>query len=485
MRRRSALLLAALALAGCDRRGSDGPVVVSAIGGPPRIVSPAALTDDLPSRLLVAATAQGLVRLDAAGQVEPGLAARWTVLDDGLSYIFRLDDAVWSDGKPVTSEQVVTILRRALKDRTDNPASPWLTAIDEVVAMTPEVIEIHLDRPRPDLLRRLAQPELALFRMNPPGGAGPLRIVDRSSDTALLRPTPDDAGDPDANDAKPDPRNDVELIGERAARAIVRFADHRSDVVTGGTIADWPLVAGVDIPASSIHRDPAQGLFGLAIVNRTGFLTDPTGRAAVAAAIDRQGMTAALAPDWSVEESVLPDQLDSAAAPTTPGWANGSVDQRRAAARILTASWRATHPDPLTLRIALPAGPGGTLLYGWIGSALRAIGIEPQRVAIDAEADLRLIDRVSPYDTARWYLATACAPCGDEAQAAIEAARTAPTSAARATAIAQADATLTADVAFIPLATPLRWSLVAPGMDEWQANPRAWHPLNALRSPTK
>ena len=106
-------------------------------------------------------------------------------------------------------------------------------------------------------------------------------------------------------------------------------------------------------------------------------------------------------------------------------------------------------------------------------------------MAIGAEADLRLIDRASPYDTARWYLATACAPCGDEAQAAIEAARTAPTSAARATAIAQADATLTADVAFIPLATPLRWSLVAPGMDEWQANPRAWHPLNALRSPTK
>ena len=51
--------------------------------------------------------------------------------------------------------------------------------------------------------------------------------------------------------------------------------------------------------------------------------------------------------------------------------------------------------------------------------------------------------------------------------------------------IAKADTALTADVAFIPLATPLRWSLVAPGLDEWQANPRAWHPLTELRSPTK
>jgi peptide/nickel transport system substrate-binding protein len=485
MRRSIALLLAALALAGCDRRAGDGPVVVSAIGGSPKIIAPAKLTDDLPSRLLMSATAQGLVRLDAAGQIEPGLAERWTVIDNGLSYIFRLQDARWSDGEPVTSEQIVTILRRALKDRTDNPLAPWLSAIDEIVAMTPEVIEIHLSRARPDLLRRLAQPELALFRMNPPGGGGPLRLANRRGNVVVLRPIPDDDGDPDEDAPKPDPRNDVELIGERASLAIVRFARHHSDLVTGGTVADWPLVAGIDIPASSIHRDPAEGLFGLAVVDRSGFLSDATARAAVAAAIDRTGMTAALAPDWAPAETLLPEELDSAAAPAAPGWTQGTLDQRRAAARIVTASWRATHPDPLTLRIALPDGPGGTLLYGWIGSALRSIGIEPQRVALDADADLRLIDRVSPFDTARWYLVTACAPCGDDAHAAIEAARTAATSRDRAAAIAKADAALTADIAFIPLATPLRWSLVAPGLDEWQANPRAWHPLNELRSPTK
>src|SRR5690242_8284543 len=107
------LLLTALTVTGCDRRASDGPVVVSTIGGAPHIVPPAQLTTDLPPRLLLAATAQGLVSLDAAGQIEPGLAERWTVLDDGLSYIFRLRDATWSDGRPVTTEQVVTILRRA------------------------------------------------------------------------------------------------------------------------------------------------------------------------------------------------------------------------------------------------------------------------------------------------------------------------------------------------------------------------------------
>jgi peptide/nickel transport system substrate-binding protein len=116
---------------------------------------------------------------------------------------------------------------------------------------------------------------------------------------------------------------------------------------------------------------------------------------------------------------------------------------------------------------------------------LIGIGIEPVRVALRADADLRLVDRIAPADNARWYLATACGPCGEEAVTLIEAARSATGAEARAQAIAQADAALAADVAFIPLATPLRWSLVAERLDRWQPNARAWHPLNQLRSDTR
>lgn len=484
MRSASLLLVAALMLTACGRRAESGAIVVSAIGGPPHIMAPAKLDDDLPSRLLLAATAQGLVQLDASGQIEPGLAERWTVIDNGLSYIFRLRDAHWSDGKNVTSEEVVTILRRVLKAETDNPAAPYLTAIDAIRAMTPQVIEIDLSQPRPDLLQRLAQVELALFRMNPPGGAGPMRLVSRSAGQVTLRAIPEDEGDGDQHDAEPRAGTRVTLIGERAAKAIVRFADHHSDMVTGGTVADWPLVGGVDIPASSIHRDPAQGLFGLVVSNRDRFLGDAKGRGAIAAAIDRQDMVSAIAPNWAPAVTILPNALDSAAPPTTPSWAGVSLDQRRANARALVTAWKAKHGGVLTLSIALPDGPGATLLYGWIGSALVDIGVEPRRVAVNRPADLRLIDKVSPYDSARWYLATACAPCGVTATAAIDAARTAP-AANRAAALAHADAALTADTAFIPLASPLRWSLVAPGLDLWQPNTRAWHPLNELRSPPK
>jgi peptide/nickel transport system substrate-binding protein len=43
---------------------------------------------------------------------------------------------------------------------------------------------------------------------------------------------------------------------------------------------------------------------------------------------------------------------------------------------------------------------------------------------------------------------------------------------------------MNADVAFIPLARPLRWSLVSMRLQQWQPNTRAWHPLNRLRADT-
>jgi oligopeptide transport system substrate-binding protein len=50
--------------------------------------------------------------------------------------------------------------------------------------------------------------------------------------------------------------------------------------------------------------------------------------------------------------------------------------------------------------------------------------------------------------------------------------------------IAAADAALRDDVAFIPIARPLRWSLVALRLSQWHTNSRAWHPLNRLRPDT-
>lgn len=486
MARRASVLIAVLLIAGgCNPRPDTGPVVVSAIGAPPLFEDANLRPLDTPARLLLDATAQGLVRFDASGQIEPGLAERWIVIDDGRTYIFRLREATWPDGATVTANDVAIILRRAVAPESRNPLKPFLTAIDEIKPMTDRVVEVSLSRARPDLLKLFAQPELAILRHIPAGGTGPFRGGAEPGGAVRLTPVVDlnRALAEDAN--LPAPERLVRLIGESGPRAVARFAAKLSDYVAGGTVADFPLIAGAGIAPLNTKLDPVAGLFGLAIVRRDGFLADPAGRAAIAQSVDRAGIISAFTADWGQPvERLLPDKLDSAAPPAAPGWAAMAGDARLAAARQQVATYRAAHPGAIVLRIALPDGPGGTLLYGRIAARLILTGVEPRRVAWGAEAELRLIDAIAPYDSARWYLATACQLCSDAASGALAAARDASNMAERATHIAQADALLAQDVAFIPIATPLRWSLVSLRLQQWQGNARAWHPLNRLRNDT-
>jgi len=312
-------LALALALGGCwggAQQKDTKPVAVSVIGGELAAADPSAGPLDTPARVLIDATAQGLVRFDGAGQIEPGLAASWAVTPDGRSYIFRLRDAAWQDGEPVTADQVVKVIRRAAAPNSRNALAPFLQVIDEAVAMTPQVIEVRLKSPRPDLLKLFAQPELAIVRGG--SGTGPFVAQPERKDAMLLRPMPEPTLPGDEDAAKPDPRGQVLLRGGRAALGIARYKAGRAELVLGGTFADWPIIGVAGIAPADIRVDPAPGLFGLAVANRDGFLADAANRAALAMAIDRAALTAAIRTDWQPVESVLPAQIDSSSPPSAP-----------------------------------------------------------------------------------------------------------------------------------------------------------------------
>src|SRR6476620_8787478 len=98
-------LAALLAAAGCKPQ-PEGAVRVAVIGqAAPKVVDPASGPLSAPDALLAANVAQGLVRFDAGGNIVGGLAERWNVSNDGLSYIFRLASAEWPDGRKITAEQ--------------------------------------------------------------------------------------------------------------------------------------------------------------------------------------------------------------------------------------------------------------------------------------------------------------------------------------------------------------------------------------------
>lgn len=478
-------LAAALALiaGGCERRPDDVAVVVSAIGGTAELADPTEGALDFSQRVMLNATAQGLVRFDANGGIEPGVAERWIVTDEGRSYIFRLRDAQWDDGAPVTAKQVIASLRAAIAPRARSPLAPFVAVVDEIVEMTPQVIEVRLKHPRPDLLKLFAQPEMAILRGGKLAGTGPFRTLTSDSAAPLLRPVVDPARVVEEAE-EPDPADDVRLRGERASLALVRFAARESDLILGGTFRDWPLLAYADIAPANLRIDPAVGLFGLAIVSEEGFTADAGSREALAMAIDRAALTALFRPEWQAVETLLPAQLDSAAPPVAPGWVAQPLEERVIVARNRVAAWRSANPDaPPTIRIAMTRSPGTKLVWNRVARDLRAIGLQPLWVAESEDADLRLIDSVAPYDSARWYLVTACRSCPDDLVAVIEAARDAPTLGERARRIAEADLALTAAHRYIPIAQPLRWSVAALRLRAFQTNPRAWHPLTHLRAP--
>ena len=75
-----------MATTACERHADHGAVVVSTVQSTTPSVRSGGLPltdDDTSRRVLRDALAQGLVRFDANGQIEPGLAERWIGIVDG------------------------------------------------------------------------------------------------------------------------------------------------------------------------------------------------------------------------------------------------------------------------------------------------------------------------------------------------------------------------------------------------------------------
>jgi oligopeptide transport system substrate-binding protein len=484
---RATAALAALALAGCGLFDATDPVQIAAIG--PLLPAPNPMNGPLspPNAMLLTASAQGLVSIDADGQTDIGLAERWTVTADGLSYIFRIREAEWSDGRRVTAQDVARLLTLYIAPTSRHPLRANFAAVQSIRAMTDQVIEIRLTRPESHLLELLAHPGMALpYRGR---GWGPLDAR-RGRSSIMLVPQPDPlAEDPDAAlEAVEDPAMWVELRGTSAAIAIARYAEGQVDGVFGGRYFDFPVYIGSQIPRARLVVDPVPGLFGLAVVNTGGFLARDSNRDAIAMAIDRNRLIGAFGLDeWQPQLSLrlsqrlrMPD-----AAPILPAWIDLDLPARKRRAADIVAAYGATIAP---IRIALPRGPGSRILFAWIAADLKAIGLKARRVAMSDAADLRLIDEVAPADDPLWaFRRLSCGSevsCNRDAHALLKIADASADPEVRAARIAEAEAIMVRYGAWIPLATPLRWSVVSPRLTGVRANNRGEHPLNRLRAPT-
>jgi len=416
------------------------------------------------------------VRFDARGQIEPGMGERWNVSDDGLSYIFRLASGEWPDKRKITAHQVERILRRDLASNSNNSLKDTLGAVGEIIAMTDRVLEIRLRAPRPNLLQLLAQPEFALVYQGQ--GSGPFTIADRAlgNFVQLKRSVPGPDGDESRNE-------EVRLRAAAAPTAVRSFAAGDLDLLLGGTFAELPYTRGVKLPRGALQFDPVAGLFGLAPARKAGPLADPELRKLLAQAIDRDALIAALnVPGLVGRATLLEAGLDGVPDPVAPPWLATPIAERRRT--LITEADRLFDRDRPTLVIALPDGPGAQLLFNRLAADWGLLGIKLERVASGQPADVKLIDAVAPSTSPAWFLrqfrCEVARICDEEAEPLLEAARAAPVAAQRGALLTEAARKMDELQLFIPIAAPVRWSLVSRRIEGFAGNRFGIHTLTSL-----
>ena len=150
----------------------DREDAVVLVGGQPRTLDPA-LTLSGPSGAL-GHVFSGLVTLDAQLQVQPELAAGWTVSEDGLIYTFFLrKNGVFHDGRSVTAQDIIFSWNRATDPALDSDtAQTYLgdiagvedrlngrsATISGLHAIDDYTLEVRLQAPVITFLAKLAYP---------------------------------------------------------------------------------------------------------------------------------------------------------------------------------------------------------------------------------------------------------------------------------------------------------------------------------------
>ena len=97
-------------------------------GAEPESLDPAQV-QGVPEHRILQGLFEGLTVVDENASPAPGVAASWDISEDGKTYVFHLrEDAMWSDGVPVTADDFVYSWLRELDPMTAAPYA-WFPAM--------------------------------------------------------------------------------------------------------------------------------------------------------------------------------------------------------------------------------------------------------------------------------------------------------------------------------------------------------------------
>lgn len=142
--------------------------------------------DDYTNKALFSLLYQGLFCVDRNYKVEPMLCKSYRMTPDMRSYTFYIENAAFSDGTPVTGNDVVATLKAAM----ESPIySGRFLHIDAVTLLEDGGVEVRMDTPCENLPLLLDIPILPANQLNSlrPLGSGPYLLDENGSVTRLRR----------------------------------------------------------------------------------------------------------------------------------------------------------------------------------------------------------------------------------------------------------------------------------------------------------
>ncbi len=372
---------------------------------------------------------EGLVAWGSSGEIVPGVAARWDISADGLTYTFHLrPDARWSNGAAVTADDFVFSLRRLMDPATGAPYASLLYTLKNgravntgalpserlgVAAPDPATCVLTLEQSTPYFLQQLTH--MTALPVYPPsvkrwgdGFARPGRYVGNGA-FALKSYRPDDrlvmARNPRFHDAAAVALDGVEVlpIADRTA-ALRRFMAGEIDTTNQIPTDEVGLVRAR--LGQAVRIAPALGTYYYAFDTRHPPASDARVRRALSMVVDRAFLTDAI---WGGTAapllSMVPPGIASYGMPTQVDWVSLEPFAREDRARQLLAEAGYGPTRPLRLTLHSDASETYQATAVAVAAMWKRVGVETKFVVSDPLSFRAFLASGAPYDLARfsWF----------------------------------------------------------------------------------